>query len=169
MRGEGKMKALRNNAGQKYASHFAECLWMEAGVVDYKLCDRSFDCEHCPFDEAVQSRSAKLIVSADLFADGEISPAGELAPDLFFHAGHSWARVEDQGLVRTGLDDLGQRILGRVYSVSFPGERLVHQGNSFCRLTEQSGIAVLPVPVSGQIRQTNPNIVQQPELVNHDP
>ncbi|MFL6213965.1 MAG: hypothetical protein ACJ74J_08740 [Blastocatellia bacterium] len=31
----------------------AECVWMQAGVVGYKLCDRQFDCEHCPFDLAL--------------------------------------------------------------------------------------------------------------------
>ena len=26
------------------------CVWMTAGVVAYKICDRSFDCENCPLD-----------------------------------------------------------------------------------------------------------------------
>jgi len=144
---------------------------MEAGIVDYKLCDRSFDCEHCPFDEAVQSRSAKAIVALDLFADDAMSAAGrELAPNLFFHLGHSWARVEDRGCIRTGLDYFGQAILGRAYSLSFPAASLaVHQGEAFCRITHQSGVAELPAPVSGQLKQINPNVVQRPELMNRDP
>jgi hypothetical protein len=32
----------------------AECVWMQAGVVSYKLCDRRFDCERCPFDMAIR-------------------------------------------------------------------------------------------------------------------
>ena len=35
------------------------CVWMQAGVVDYKLCDRDYDCEHCPFDEALHTRSSQ--------------------------------------------------------------------------------------------------------------
>ena len=25
-----------------------KCVWMEAGVVSYKLCDNNFDCPTCP-------------------------------------------------------------------------------------------------------------------------
>ena len=27
-----------------------KCIWMEADVVAYKLCDHNYDCERCPFD-----------------------------------------------------------------------------------------------------------------------
>ena len=29
-----------------------ECVWAEAGVVPYKLCDSHFDCTNCSFDIA---------------------------------------------------------------------------------------------------------------------
>jgi len=157
------------------SADLVQCLWMEAGVVDYKLCDRSYDCEHCPFDEAVQSRSAKLIVAADLFAGDErndiIRDGGcDIAPHLFFHQGHTWARVEDQGVIRSGLDDFGQRMLGRAYSLSFPATKTsVDQGTTCGLVTHQSGVVALPAPVSGQIKEINANLGQRPELVNHDP
>ncbi|HEX2983726.1 MAG TPA: hypothetical protein VHO28_09310 [Ignavibacteriales bacterium] len=33
-----------------------KCVWMDSQVVDYKLCDRGFDCENCPFDKKVRNR-----------------------------------------------------------------------------------------------------------------
>jgi hypothetical protein len=33
-----------------------KCVWMLAKVIDYKLCDRSYDCEHCVFDQVIRSR-----------------------------------------------------------------------------------------------------------------
>ena len=30
-----------------------ECIWMEAGVVNFKLCDYAYDCLNCPFDKAM--------------------------------------------------------------------------------------------------------------------
>ena len=27
-----------------------ECIWMKAGVVNFRLCDNDFDCQNCPFD-----------------------------------------------------------------------------------------------------------------------
>ncbi len=36
------------------ASSPLKCVWMLAGVVDYKLCDRDYECERCPFDRALR-------------------------------------------------------------------------------------------------------------------
>lgn len=30
------------------------CVWMQAGVVTYRLCDSGFDCEHCEFHRVMQ-------------------------------------------------------------------------------------------------------------------
>jgi len=32
----------------------ARCVWMTAGVVSYRLCNRAFDCDHCPLDRALR-------------------------------------------------------------------------------------------------------------------
>jgi glycine cleavage system H lipoate-binding protein len=31
-----------------------ECIWMKAGVVNYRRCDNGFDCNGCPFDAAMR-------------------------------------------------------------------------------------------------------------------
>lgn len=35
------------------------CVWMEAGVVSYKLCDNNFDCPTCAYDQAMQTKIAR--------------------------------------------------------------------------------------------------------------
>ncbi|MBX7150002.1 hypothetical protein K1X84_00080 [bacterium] len=37
-----------------------KCVWMTSNVVEYKLCDREFDCEHCPFDKVMRNRAKEL-------------------------------------------------------------------------------------------------------------
>lgn len=32
-----------------------ECVWMRAKVVNFKLCDRDYDCSGCHFDKAMKS------------------------------------------------------------------------------------------------------------------
>ena len=43
-----------NNIGNEEFPGFRvlenECIWMKAGVVNFHLCDRAFDCLHCAFD-----------------------------------------------------------------------------------------------------------------------
>lgn len=31
-----------------------KCIWMASGVVTYKLCDFEYNCEACPFDQALR-------------------------------------------------------------------------------------------------------------------
>ena len=31
-----------------------KCVWMASGVVTYKLCDFEYNCESCPFDQALR-------------------------------------------------------------------------------------------------------------------
>ena len=44
----------------------AYCLWMDAGVVNYKLCDRAFDCDRCPLDQALHRRPSERSAKAKL-------------------------------------------------------------------------------------------------------
>ena len=36
-----------------------QCIWMKAGVVNYRICDNAFDCSTCAFDRAMQ-RAMKM-------------------------------------------------------------------------------------------------------------
>ncbi len=36
-----------------------KCIWMEAGVVSYKLCDYNFDCSTCVYDHGMQDKVAR--------------------------------------------------------------------------------------------------------------
>ncbi len=36
-----------------------QCIWMKAGVVNYKLCENAYDCLSCPFDKAMSRRVKK--------------------------------------------------------------------------------------------------------------
>ncbi len=52
------------------------CVWMDAGVVNYKLCDRGFDCDRCPLDQALHRRPSerranpKAKLTETIFQDG---------------------------------------------------------------------------------------------------
>ena len=44
--------------GGRAAASPVQCVWMQAGVVGYKLCDREFDCDRCPFDAALRGETS---------------------------------------------------------------------------------------------------------------
>ena len=35
------------------------CIWMDAGVFRFKLCDSNFDCQSCEFDRAMTESATK--------------------------------------------------------------------------------------------------------------
>jgi glycine cleavage system H protein len=84
-------------------------------------------------------------------ADVAVTPAPVLAAPrpmpggMFVHPSHVWLTVEPQGLVRVGLDELAQRLLGRVETVRFPapGTRVVAGEPLF---TVQVGTFIVPIP-----------------------
>jgi glycine cleavage system H lipoate-binding protein len=54
-----------------------KCVWMEAGVVSYKLCDNNFDCPTCAYDQAMQVKVARQKAAASQITV-EKPPEGKL-------------------------------------------------------------------------------------------
>jgi glycine cleavage system H lipoate-binding protein len=159
---------------QANSAEVLDCLWMDAGVVDYKLCDRSYDCERCPFDEALHSHPKQDVALSDRTSQtafGRIDVQGcEVAESLFYHPGHTWARIEEDGIVRLGVDEFGQRMLGTAYSLSLPAlHRQVRRGEEAWRVTHQSGVTALASPIAGRVLNVNSNLLLRPALINRDP
>jgi glycine cleavage system H protein len=142
------------------------CLWMDAGVVDYKLCDRNYDCEHCPLDQALHGEHARLpSEGTTLHVQG-----CEFAPDRFYNPGHLWMRIEERGEVRLGLDDFAQRLVGHAYSLTLPSARTqIKRGECCGRLVLQSGIVSFFSPVTLTVKETNASLLRQPSLLNRSP
>jgi glycine cleavage system H protein len=72
------------------------------------------------------------------------------------HPGHTWARVEDDGTVAVGLDDLGHRLVGALDAVELPapGSR-VEQGAPSVTLSAAGRSVKLLSPVDGEVVATN--------------
>ena len=161
---------------------FLECVWMLARVVDFKLCDREYDCENCWLDMGIrQTGNARRVASASRPGmSPESAPGGEpgimnvrgysVPSTLFYHPQHSWARIEEGGRVRVGLDDFGQKLAGRFYSVLLPAPGTeVGPGCETWRIVHSAGETVLTTPVRGIVEERNSRLSQLPSLVNRDP
>lgn len=72
------------------------CIWMEAGVIDYWLCDRGFNCDTCPLDMALRGR----------FPDrARPAPRTPWVPEsLRFHLSHLWGHPQSETKWLLGLD-----------------------------------------------------------------
>jgi glycine cleavage system H lipoate-binding protein len=161
---------------------FLECIWMLARVVDFKLCDREYECESCWLDigirqtgnprvPATSSRPGSGTERLPGAGTGVMNIRGYSVPStLFYHPRHSWARIEQGGRVRVGLDDFGQKLAGRFYSVLLPAPGTeVGPGCENWRIVHSAGETVLTTPVRGVVEERNTRLSQLPSLVNRDP
>jgi len=143
------------------------CIWMSAGLVAYKLCDREFACESCPFDAAMRGAKAAP------------APAPELArarldlpfpTDRTYHSGHVWVRSVGRERVRVGVDAFAAKLLRRIDGVILPPPGTpVRRDASICWLHDADEIASLRSPVTGRISVTHGLIRHRPELMSSDP
>ena len=166
---------------QQADTRLLKCIWMMSGTVTFKLCDRDYDCENCAFDRAWLD--AKEIHHEGGGKDSQRHPiglemrtyrtrtgSGEYVGNVFLHPSHVWARVEEHGKVRIGLDDFAQRLVGRIYSVRLPvAETRASNGNACWWIVHASGETKLPIPVKGILERGNEKLNVSPSMLNHDP
>jgi len=76
--------------------------------------------------------------------------------DVRLHPGHTWARMEADGTVAVGLDDLGHRLVGPVERLELPrpGVR-VEQGEAAVMLGADGKEIALVSPVEGEVVAAN--------------
>ncbi len=144
------------------------CIWVDAGLVSYKLCDLNFDCENCRFYQVMQQRSQPLSNSSansksDIpfmgMADeehGTLSIArGTLAnsisefltqptmislpDDRLYSKNHVWVKEVGKSRYRVGMDHYAVAFLSPPLSESFG---------------EEGGGIVLPQEGSVSVRDT---------------
>ena len=82
---------------------------------------------------------------------------------------HEWAR-EQEGLVQVGITDYAQDQLGDVVFVGLPEPGTEVEANQPLGEVESTkSVSDVYSPVSGKVSARNPEVEQNPELINEDP
>ncbi len=171
------------------------CIWVEAGLVSYKLCDRHYECENCPFDQVMrrqpgpasesstteegypaESKSGEKDLSRrelviDLVNAFFAAPLSACLPaDRLYSRNHVWSMKVDRNLYRLGLDHYAAFFLETAGSVilSQPGSTQAHN-NPLAWLICQDGTVAVRSPISGRVLRNNPQLKDSPSLIRNDP
>lgn len=152
------------------------CIWMSAGLVAYKLCDRNFECDGCPFDQAMRGvpprRTGLGETPAPLAAAEPLSAAvaGRFPGDRRYHPAHAWAERRPGGGVRIGIDSLFAALAGRPGAVvlAAAGSPL-ERGRSASWLVTRGELIPVPSPIDGTVRRRNERLAAEPGLAASDP
>ena len=167
-----------------------KCIWMTTGFISYKLCDRSYQCEICPLDQAIKNE--------ELGEDDLGTPCGKVSPSednemegspksdssngdtmrhhvpingsIFYHPDHCWVQVENPEQVKVGIDDLLAQLIMNVKVVILPqAGSFFGQGECCAHIIQDDYIVPVISPLSGFIQTVNPRLKKEPELIIADP
>ena len=88
---------------------------------------------------------------------------------FYYHKEHFWAQIED-GSVRFGATDYGQKVLRDVVFVELPkiGDK-VNQNEAYGTIESVKAVVDLIAPISGVVKEVNKTLQETPDLINQDP
>lgn len=161
------------SATTSHSDHSLRCVWMDAGMLSFKLCDRYFDCDRCPVDAIFRgdrplspppAASPPLSVLVDL--PGDLDPAWipllrplaecHLDRDLAYSTRHLWARELGDRQVMVGLDDCLLRLLPEETSIVLRAlDSTVDKGEPLGWAYAGPSALPLPAPASGRLVRRN--------------
>lgn len=89
---------------------------------------------------------------------------------VYFHQGHSWAMPEGNNMVRVGIDDFAQKLVGKIDAIKFPpvGSAVTQGEKAWSLLVGSKSIEMLS-PVDGKIVGINERLLNSPESISKDP
>ncbi len=146
----------------------APCVWMRAGVLRYRLCDRDFDCASCPLDAVLRggrihdgTRTAVSRLPLDTPADRLYAPR------------HMWVQprlAKRKGLCRLGVDAFAAAVIGGVSGVRWePAAKMLRRGDPICEIDLGVGVLALRSPIGGRLVGRNRSLEDHPEWIVAEP
>ena len=152
-----------------------KCVWMTSGFISYKLCDKNYQCEICPFDQAIKNegRGEDLVPeSEDDWAEGSLKTdtSALINGSIFYHPDHCWVKVDHPEKVKIGIDHLLTRLMTKVKVVILPRVgSFTGQGECCAHIIQEDCILPVVSPLSGTIEAVNPRLRKEPALILDDP
>jgi CheY-like chemotaxis protein/glycine cleavage system H lipoate-binding protein len=103
---------------------------------------------------------------AEFVASGEYCVPG----GAFVYPGHTWARIDPDGQVWTGLDDFARKVLKSVERVGLPAVGTkVKRGDPLFTVHRGAESLSFRAPVSGEVTQVNDMLRSESELLTQSP
>lgn len=157
------------------------CIWMVAGVVNYKLCEKNFDCGHCEFHkimqgilpEQVAGRKAFSVTNPGRRVQKNASCLSHLVNsyiyfllsdrhiylDRCYNRTHLWCKPREADQIEVGLDSFIFKLLEPVDKMILPEVGIYYQkGQLIAWIVRGKNMIPLHSPTKGRVTAINPEI-----------
>lgn len=167
------MSGSRNTEGK--------CVWMDAGILTYKLCDRAFDCDRCPLDHVLRKDDKQGPAAADTEVDMPLQvplpvPCDEtivrllrgftvshLHEGLAYSTDHTWARFHDVKLAYLGITHPFSLLLPPSARIVFPAmSESVERGRPIAWIYTHTNVLPVLSPLTGTLVRQNRQLCEDP-------
>lgn len=124
-------------------------------------------------DLILQARSKRYPLMSAVPASAKAASHREtlrIPKGVFFHPGHTWARLQDGDSLSVGIDDFIQKALGSIGSITLPAVgQFVRQGDPVISVEHAGKRMQLVAPVTGRITAVNSDVLENPHLISENP
>lgn len=89
---------------------------------------------------------------------------------IFFHPGHSWARLQSGDRLEVGVDDFVLKAVGTIERIEVPEPGTsIRQGEPMVTIHQADHQLSIVSPLSGKVTQIHTDILNNPSLLNESP
>jgi glycine cleavage system H lipoate-binding protein len=94
----------------------------------------------------------------------------EILPGLYYDKSHTWAFMDEDGMVKVGIDDFLQHVTGSLTRIKMksPGER-IKKGKLAVSIIQDGKQLDICAPVSGTIKEQNKKLTKNISILNSYP
>ena len=165
--GERQAHWLRH-VKEKYKIAATPCIHFLSGRIESpEECLGSYKCDFCTVHELLDKETQ--VGTFEKSAYKNVS-GYRMVGDYYYHFGHSWVHIEDDGRIKVGVDDFTSKVLGTADTINLPPKGVfLRQGEIGCVLTCNDRKAPLQSPVSGTVCAVNDKVLKQPAVAHDDP
>ena len=116
------------------------------------------------------SRPARALYRAVETAVPAISEWFRVPEGRYYHQGHGWAMPEGGNVVRVGIDDFAQKLVGKIDAIKLPaiGSHLTQGEKGWSLQVGPKSVDMLS-PVDGRVVEINEKLLRSPENIGKDP
>jgi glycine cleavage system H lipoate-binding protein len=168
------------------------CVWMDAGIAEFKLCDQEFRCEKCAFNLDVMQQgnepASQLVhhepppsngnkgMTADAIFQSVLKNRldhlrnVDIPQDRMYSHGQFWMQQQETGSYRIGINHILANFFQPILSIVISkAPTTIHRHDPFCWIILPGGSITLRSPIEATITQFNPALQQKPNLLSDAP
>jgi len=135
------------------------CIWVLAGVLSYKLCERDYQCDTCPLD--IEMRHLYSTTSS-LLTPRESVDLGEFC----HYPSHAWVKPLSGDRALVGIDQFLSALVSGIDGVLLPriGQKVLHS-SWLAKFVVEDELVTLNAPIGGTVLNVNYRVIARPEIL----